>query len=93
MQNKISTAEEFFKPFRNEDGQYGYREIEHYLKEFAKLHVQRALEAAYENSQIRVNENALIETGSCYTSYDDGVFTFTTDKQSILEAYPLDLIK
>lgn len=38
-----------------------------------------------ENAEIRVTENCLIEEGSCYTTYDDGVISVTTDKQSILD--------
>jgi len=60
--------------------------------EFAKYHVEQALNAAYQNSEVRVTENALIEDGCCYTTYDDGVISVTTDKQSILDAYSLDNI-
>lgn len=61
--------------------------------EFARLHVKEALKAAVNNSEVRITENALIETGYCDTSYDDGVKTITCDRESILNAYPEDLIK
>lgn len=35
-------------------------------------------------AKVRVVENALIEEGETYSSYDDGVFTFFVDDQSIL---------
>lgn len=46
---------------------------------------RQILELAAENAEVRVTENALIEEGSCYTTYDDGVISATSDKQSILD--------
>ena len=83
------TAENFF----NKYGGYTRKEMLERAIEFAQFHINAALRAAYENSEVRVTENALIEEGNCYISYDDGVFTITCDKDSILNAYPLDNIK
>ena len=61
--------------------------------EFAKLHVEQALEAAFNNSEMRVSENDTSETPSFTDNYDDGYVTITVSKNSIINAYPLDLIK
>ncbi len=72
------TAEEFLK--NNEEY---YMEIEEspeifeMMIEFAKMHVQEALKQASENAE----------------SYVIGGLTSEVDKDSILNAYPLDLIK
>jgi hypothetical protein len=48
--------------------------------EFAKLHVEQALKAAAENVEL-------------YEGMHYGTISYEVDEQSILNAYPLDLIK
>ena len=83
------TVENFF----NKHGGYTREEMLERAIEFAKLHVEAALRAVNENAEVRVTENALIEEGSCYTTYDDGVISVTCDEYSILSAYSLNNIK
>ena len=98
--SKIPTAEEFLKSKDynlggNEelaDGVLTNNVIEDMI-EFAKLHVEQALEAAFNNSEMRVSENDTSETPSFTDNYDDGYVTITVSKNSIINAYPLDLIK
>jgi len=61
--------------------------------EFAKIHVAEALKEAFLNSEMRVSENDTNETPSFTDNYDDGYVTITVSKESILNAYTLDLIK
>lgn len=61
--------------------------------EFAKLHVETALEEAYNNSEMRVRENDTNEIPSFTDNYDDGYVTITVSKKSIINAYPLENIK
>ena len=60
---------------------------------FAKLHVKSALEAAFNNSEMRVSENDTNEHPDFMDSYDDGHITITISKDSILNSYPLTNIK
>ena len=69
------------------------KDIKKAMIEFAKLHVEQALEAAFNNSEMRVSENDTSETPSFTDNYDDGYVTITVSKNSIINAYPLDLIK
>ena len=46
---------------------------------------KQILELAAENGEVRITENALIEEGSCYICYDDGVITARIDRKSILD--------
>lgn len=54
------------------------------IYELMKDVCNQILKLAAENAEIRVVENAVIEEGTCYDVYDDGVFTIFADKQSIL---------
>jgi len=87
--NKIPTAEEFFSKdnglyiaysVKNKEGKF--RPVCSYQKaiEFAKLHVQAALESA---SETRIKGNYT------YLNFERDL----DDKESILNAYPLDNIK
>lgn len=100
------TAEEFlvrdelFKTPLTEEEKHYYidRIITHddYIKgmiEFAKYHVEQALEKAYLDSEMRVSENDTNEYPSFTDNYDDGYVTITVSKDSILNAYPLENIK
>lgn len=77
--NKIPTAEEFFNECELE-----YKSIEDRAIEFAKLHIKAALEAASKNAK------TYIETYSSphYDEWDAEI-----DKNSILNAYPIENIK
>lgn len=46
--------------------------------------IRETVKECNKNAEVRVVENALIEEGNTYSSYDDGVFTFFVDDQSIL---------
>ena len=63
------------------------------MNEWAKYHVTKALEAAAENADVSITENALIEESSSYTTYDDGIISARCDVKSILTAYNLNNIK
>ena len=66
--------------------------INNAMIEFAKMHVQEALEKAYLDSEMRVSENDTNEYPSFTDNYDDGYVTITVSKDSILNAYPLENI-
>lgn len=90
---KIPTAEEFLKtktlsPSKNMYGGYNipYSYLQSLLIEFAKLHVQKALEQAGENAQLYHNNEYLDE-------FDDPAGLVTIAKDTILESYPLTNIK
>jgi hypothetical protein len=85
------TAEQYI--LENFEVNHADKDIQEAMIGFAKYHVEQALKAANKNAEVRVTENALIEDGSCYTTYDDGVISVRVDKDSILSAYPLENIK
>ena len=91
--NKIPTAEEFFSKdnglyiaysVKNKEGKF--RPVCSYQKaiDFAKLHVQAALESAYGNAEFITYHGVRMK-------YSEGFGDL--DKESILNAYPLDNIK
>lgn len=65
----------------------GYFFTSEQLNEYIKGIIEKSLETAAENAEVKVTENALIEDGSCYTTYDDGVISVTSDKQSIINTF------
>jgi hypothetical protein len=79
MENKIPTAEEFL----NSKSITGIQAntISNWMIEFAKLHVEMALKEASEKAELKYRINDI----SC----NDKIL----DKKSILNAYPLTLIK
>ena len=81
----MKTAAEFF-----DEG--NFNNVTDMLIEFAKMHVQEALEKAYLDSEMRVSENDTNEYPSFTDNYDDGYVTITVSKDSILNAYPLENI-
>ena len=91
---KIPTAEEFFN-----DIKYVTYSTEEKLITFAKLHVEQALKEASEKAdmlgQTQHNNNAPDEyTGFVYVTNPNGAdYGYTVNKNSILNSYPLDLIK
>ena len=81
----MKTATEFFD-------QGNFNNVTDMLIEFAKMHVQEALEKAYLDSEMRVSENDTNEYPSFTDNYDDGYVTITVSKDSLLNAYPLENI-
>jgi hypothetical protein len=85
MENNIPTAEEFLKDLQHEYEETGeYKmyfaiDIPNKLREFAKLHVESALNAASEKVYYR-DSNGFIETSE-------------ENKYSVLNSYPLTNIK
>jgi hypothetical protein len=85
MKNNIPTAEEFLKDLQHEYEETGeYKmyfaiDIPNKLREFAKLHVESALNAASEKVYYR-DSNGFIETSE-------------ENKYSALNSYPLTNIK
>jgi hypothetical protein len=80
MENKLPTAEDFFIdnkliPFHTDS--FHMKEINKIIIEFAKLHVEAALKAAYDNIE--------------YTTVDSSVPYVV--EESILNSYPLTNIK
>jgi hypothetical protein len=83
IEDKIPTAEEFLK--RDESGVYNEIDITHAMIEFTKLHVEAALKEASEKVELSDLLHEFIED-----SWEGGPFI---DKDTILNAYPLDNIK
>lgn len=93
--NKIPTAEELYDDFYNEqeknntlDGAiWEYKgDLMNMMNKFAKLHVQAALEAAYQNTIIEEQEIYDPLNGDSWNQY-------IVNSESILNAYPLENIK
>ena len=97
---EILVRDELFKtPLTEKQKRYYLESIishDDYIKgmiEFAKYHVEKALEKAYLDSEMRVSKNDTNEYPSFTDNYDDGYVTITVSKDSILKAYPLENIK
>ena len=54
------------------------------VKQIQEEAIRETVKECNKYAEIRVVENALIEEGETYSSYDDGVFTFFVDDKSIL---------
>jgi hypothetical protein len=80
----IKAIELIENKFPNNNGVFVLRNIEEFMIEFAQMHVTEALRIASEKAKIQYNYSG--NTGSEF--YDEYV-----DKDSILNAYPLDKIK
>lgn len=84
----ILTAEEFVKEFRKTNPIADAESIEHWMAqhciEFAKLHVEAALKSA--SKQAKTKEDIAIFAEGSYKIQ-------VVDKDSILNAYPLENIK
>jgi hypothetical protein len=98
MENTLPTAEEFTKILLTEIANCrGVRVqsavVEKKFIEFAKLHVEAALQEAFLNSEMRVSENDTNEHPSFTDNYDDGYVTITVSKDSIINAYNFNNIK
>ena len=86
----MKTAEEFLKNFNEEENNIDKLYYDSYVKKamikFAKMHVQEALKQASEKATVTPIDHEEISEGSFRPIW--GV-----DDESILNAYPLDLIK
>lgn len=87
-ENKILTAEEFLKDNLSNPSK-GWSERKR-LVEFAKLHCEAQLKAIVENAQMKEYQQG--DWDSCWISNDMGD-VYVLDKNSIINAYSLDLIK
>ena len=112
---QLVTAEEFIREnltdyWQGGKAQYTGEDVEKAMIEFAKLHVQAALESAAENARIKTeyyNEEdvgrtrlrEILDSSDLASERTDGdgimyaVDTYEVNKQSILNAYPLNNIK
>lgn len=75
------TAEEFFEEWLENDEKYGKTNFHDCMIEFAKYHVQKALEEASEQAKVESEPD-----------YRGGSWEYV-DKDSILNSYPLENIK
>jgi len=93
MENNIPTAEELgstiYQPIGMSCNEFAIK----LAIEFAKLHVEAALQEAFLNSEMRVSENDTNEHPSFTDNYDDGYVTITVSKDSIINAYNFNNIK
>ena len=87
---RLPTAETLLESYRFKAGEHignsDYDLMCKFAIEFAKLHVQEALKAASKNAKTKTEEDYLPRQGAY-------VYTQVIDKDSILNAYPLDQIK
>lgn len=77
------TAKEFFKEWLDNDDKYDGTSYTDCMIEFAKYHVEKALLRASEEGDVTI-ERTVTLSGSTWNH--------VVDKNSILNAYPLDLI-
>lgn len=103
--NNLPTAEEWLNDHKelskydvasyDEGGYLGVDEYKLYqiMTEFAKLHVQKALEEASENAKIFLAKDWIRKEETIYHNQLIGPITVKADKDSILNAYPLENIK
>lgn len=91
---EILTAEEYIKKHPYIDSflssAQGYEVLQTFMINFAKLHVEVALEKAYHNAELK--EKTKGDMLICYT-FDEMEGAYVLDKDSILNAYPLTNIK
>jgi hypothetical protein len=88
MENNIPTAEEFLKRENLPTNILSGDDVNYAMIEFAKMHVQEALKEASE--KVRQIEDPYAYTGNTGSEYPAD---YIVDKDSILNAYPLTLIK
>lgn len=97
--NKVISAKDLMKDYvRGSDGYSTNVVIDvedaiEFAIEYARLHREAILKAAYLNSEMRVSENDTNEHPSFTDSYDDGYVTITVSKSSIMDSYPEENIK
>lgn len=87
----IPTAGEFLESMNiPPDATWGMFDIDKIMIEFAKLHVEAALKAASEKASMQIEETM---SSVRYISHSQGDQTLIVAKDSILNAYPKELIK
>lgn len=82
--NKIPTAEEFCRNYTRLRSAMAIQDLTECMNEYAKLHVKAALKAAAKDAEIDLNGCCEEEEFEC---------SATVDKNSILNAYPENLIQ
>jgi hypothetical protein len=100
VEDKIPTAEQFTRQTSilhdmwdntRGQGEWNQKEINKILVEFAKLHVEAALKAASEKVSLTDFAYEFLQEGAYEDA--DGNKVDAIDKDTILNAYPLDNIK
>jgi hypothetical protein len=79
MENKIPTAEEFIKNFNREEGHNFEQDVPKAMQEFAKLHVEAALNEVTEKLYFRDSNGHVIRSEE--------------SNKLVLKVYPLTNIK
>jgi hypothetical protein len=96
MENTL-TAQEFLDPDWSDGDQFDRKIVCKHMVEFAKLHVEQALKAVGLNVKLLVDNNQPDrepgEGEDILDYYECGSDTVYVSSASILEAYPLTLIK
>ncbi len=98
MESNTPTAEEFLKNFNEKEGNIDKLYYDSYVKksmiEFAKLHVEAALEAASCNAILASYDNKANKPGeSLFKTITSNDVEWRPCSESILNAYPLKNIK
>ena len=94
----MKTAEKFLikknYPLYNEFGGLGMYYVKEAMIEFAKMHVEEALKQASEKAYAQGKGSTLTtKRSNFYYTYAGHIGKIEMNKESILNAYPLDLIK
>lgn len=84
--SNIPTAKEILKQYSDKANRIQEVRFEEMLQEFAKLHVEAALEAVHKNGK-------LIDDKECFKNCSCKHPCKILDKESILNAYPLTNIE
>jgi hypothetical protein len=87
----IPTALEFLN--RDESGVFNEVDITQAMIGFAKLHVEAALQAGSENSQITLGEGWIRKEETILPNQVVYPITIKVEQNSILDAYPISMIK
>lgn len=87
----ILTALEFLN--RDESRVFNEVDITQAMIGFAKLHVEAALQAVSENSQITLGEGWIRKEETILPNQVVYPITIKVDQNSILDAYPISMIK
>lgn len=90
----MKTATEFIKnKFPNHDGIFVLKNIEEFMIEFAKMHVQEALKQASEKAYAQGKGSSLTtKSSNFYYTFAGNIGKIEMNKDSILNAYPLENI-
>lgn len=86
----IPTAEELYYQFKGSNVNISKKQFIEAVKYSNSLHVQAALQAAYKNACMKDYEQG--DEDICYLTNDMGD-SYVLDKNTILNAYPLENIK